>query len=183
MSRKYKVRDRQQLYFITISVVQWIDVFTRTEYKDILIDSLKFCQKEKGLVIYAWCIMTNHLHLIISQKDETHLENIIRDFKKYTSVHIVRAIENNHIESRKKWLLWMFSKLAKQSSKHLKYCFWQEGFHPIELSDNYLMDQKLEYIHQNPVKAGIVYNPEDYIYSSALDYAGKNGLLKLEFIQ
>lgn len=65
MSIKYKIRDQSQLHFLTFAVVEWIDVFTRNEYKDVLIESLKYCQKQKGLLLYAYCIMTNHVHLII----------------------------------------------------------------------------------------------------------------------
>ena len=183
MSEKYKIRDQDKLYFITFSVVQWIDVFTRSEYKDILIESLKFCQKEKGLDIYAWCIMSNHVHLIVGRSGENKIENVIRDFKKYTSVAIIKAIESNVWESRRKWMLWIFKKLAERSNKHQDYCFWQNAYHPVELSDAKMMQQKLDYVHINPVKEGWVREPEDYIYSSAVDYCGGKGLLNLKFIE
>lgn len=182
MSEKYKIRDQDRLYFITISVEQWIDVFIWIDYKDLIVDSLRYCQKEKGLQIYAWCLMTSHLHLIVAKGGSEDLEDIIRDFKKYTSVHICRSIENNGQESRREWMLWMFSRLALKSKKHKKYSFWQDGYHPIELTDNFLIDQKLEYIHQNPVKEGIVYRPEDYVYSSAAAYAGMESILNVLII-
>ena len=183
MSEKYKVRDQEKLYFVTFSVVQWIDVFTRPVYKDILVENLKFCQKEKGLEIYAWCIMTNHIHLIVGRNSKQKIEEIIRDFKKYTAVVLCKAIESNPQESRREWLLWMFRKLAEKSKKHQKYCFWQNEYHPVELSSNHLMEQKLDYIHNNPVEAGFVSDPEYYIYSRAIDYAGGKGLIEVEFIQ
>lgn len=127
--------------------------------------------------------MTNHIHLIIGRNSENKIEDIIRDFKKYTSVAITRVIKENEQESRKEWLLWMFRKLAEKSSKHQKYCFWQNEYHPIELSSNHLMQQKLDYIHSNPVVEGIVREPQDYVYSSAIDYAGGKGLLKINFIE
>lgn len=182
MSSKYKIRDQDKLYFITTSVVQWVDVFTRPVYKDIIVESLVYCQVNKGLEIYAWCIMTNHIHLIVGRNGDSSIEDIIRDFKKFTSVKICREIENNLKESRRDWLLWIFKRTAEKSNKHQKYQFWQRDFHPIELNTNHLMDQKLQYIHNNPVKAGIVNEPEDYRYSSAIDYSGGRGMLTLKYI-
>ena len=183
MSEKYKIRDQERCYFVTFAVVEWIDVFTRRIYKELLVDSLKYCQKEKGLEIFAWCIMTNHAHLIVRSDGSNQLENIIRDFKKYTSVQIIKEITENNQESRKKWLLWMFSKKAETSKKHQKYWFWQNEYHPIELSDSKMMDQKLNYLHMNPVEAGLVDNPEEYVYSSARDYAGNKGLVDIKFLE
>lgn len=183
MSVKYKIRNQDELYFVTFSVVQWIDIFTRPIYKDLIVENLKYCQKEKGLEIYAWSIMTNHMHLIVGRNGEVNIEDIIRDFKKYTAVVLCKAIENNPQESRKKWLLWMFHKLAEKSKKHQKYCFWQNEYHPIELATNEMMQQKLDYIHHNPVEAGWVSEPEHYVYSSAIDYSGGKGLLEVKFIQ
>src|SRR4051794_33460783 len=103
MGRKYKIRDQEKIYFVTFTVVNWIDVFVRDTYRNIFIDSLKFCQEHKGLEIYAYCLMTSHVHLIIGSKAENNLEDIIRDFKSYTSHHIRKEIEENNIESRKEW--------------------------------------------------------------------------------
>ncbi|MDH4091293.1 MAG: transposase [Cyclobacteriaceae bacterium] len=182
MSEKYKVRDQSRPYFITFAVEAWVDVFTRQQYKDIFLDSIRFCQREKGLVLHAWCLMTNHVHLIVSCHRSKKIEEIIRDLKKYTSVQICRAIETNAVESRKYWMLRIFRESAFTSKKHQKYKFWQNRYHPVELSSNELMDQKLDYIHDNPLKEGWVDSPEDYIYSSARDYCGVKGLLELEFI-
>jgi putative transposase len=104
MSEKYKIHDQNKLYFVTFATVGWIDVFTRREYRDLLLESLRHCQKQKGLEIYAWCIMSNHIHLIVGREGESKIEEIIRDFKKFTSVHIVRAIEANKSESRRECL-------------------------------------------------------------------------------
>ena len=87
MSRKYKIKDQNIPHFVTFSVVQWIDLFTRPVNREIIIDSLKFCQKNKGLIVYAWCIMTNHVHLIIGTNDKP-IEAIIRDIKSYMSYSI-----------------------------------------------------------------------------------------------
>ncbi|MBT1700690.1 transposase [Fulvivirgaceae bacterium PWU4] len=181
MSEKYKVRDQDSPYFITFAVVEWVDVFTRQLYRDILLDSLRYCQKEKGLVVYAWCLMSNHIHMIVGRSAENKIEEIIRDFKKFTSVHICRAIEQNERESRRSWMLDIFRREANDSRKHEKYKFWQNEYHAVELFYNEMIDQKLDYVHNNPVEAGIVENAEDYLYSSARNYAGLNGLIEVEF--
>jgi len=183
LSEKYKIRDQDKLYFVTVAVVYWVDVFTRNIYKDLIVESLAYCQKEKGLEIYGWCIMSNHLHLIIGRSRDIKMEDIIRDFKKYTSMQICKAIEENMLESRKRWMLKLFSNAADKSKKHVKYKFWQNEYHPIELNTNNMMDQKLAYLHNNPVKAGIVDEPAAYTYSSARDYStNEKGLLNIKFI-
>lgn len=80
----FKIQNQEGLHFITITVVGWVDVFTRTQYKDIIIESLKYCVSSKGLKLYAYVIMTNHLHLIVSTSEGNELSDILRDFKKFT---------------------------------------------------------------------------------------------------
>lgn len=181
MSRKYKFFDKTELYFVTYVVINWIDVFTRNIYRDILLDSWEYCKKNKGLKIYAWCIMTNHVHMIISsEKDE--LSNIMRDLKSYTSTTLRKVINENKQESRKDWMLNMMIHAGSNNKNNKGFQFWQQHNHPILLDSNYLIDQKLDYIHNNPVKAGFVAKPEDYIYSSAGDYARIKGLIDIEMI-
>ncbi|MFC6998761.1 REP-associated tyrosine transposase [Rufibacter roseus] len=183
MSEKYKAKNPEGIYFVTFAVVQWVDVFTRREYKDILVESLRYCQQKKGLIIYAWCIMTNHLHLALGTDGGMALADIIRDFKKYTSVALVRAIQENIQESRKDWMLSILKEAAAGSSKHLKYQFWQNQYHPVELTNNDQQQRCLDYIHQNPVATGIVSEAEAYVFSSATDYAGGKGLIAVSFIE
>lgn len=165
------------MYFVSFAVVEWLDVFTRNEYKDILIESLKYCQKEKGMEIIAWCIMTNHVHLIFRSIEGIKPELILGDFKRFTSKKIVRAIQSNPKESRKGFLLEQFSKAALKSSNVQNYQFWRHDNKPIELWSTKVILEKLNYIHQNPVDAGIVFKPEDYRYSSSVDYAGEKGMI------
>jgi len=172
MSRKYKIRNQQGIYFVTFTIIRWIDVFIRRQYRDIMIDSLIFCQKNKGLMLYAYCIMSNHIHLIIGTSGKYKLEFIIRDIKKYTAFRIIKTIQNNPSESRREWLLKLFESAGSSNKHNTKFQFWQQHNHPIELSTNEMIDQKLNYIHNNPVKAGIVTIPENYLYSSAINYAG-----------
>jgi len=183
MSEKYKVRDQSRQYFVTFATAGWVDVFTRREYKDIFLESVRHCQREKGLLVYAWCLMTNHVHMIIGSQGIHKMEDIIRDLKKFTATQICRAIESHPQESRKEWMLELFRKFALESGKHHNYKFWQGEFHPIELNTNKMIDERLQYIHDNPVEAGIVYEPESYLYSSAADYGTKRkGLLEIEYI-
>ena len=152
-------------------------IFTRNEYKNIIIDSLHFCQKEKGMEIFAWCVMTSHMHLIFRSAGGQKPEMLIGDFKRFTSKSIVKAIIENPQESRKEFLLEQFRKAGKRSSNVNKYQFWRHDNHPVELWGNKAIDEKIDYIHQNPVEAGLVFRAEDYMYSSASDYAGEKGLL------
>jgi putative transposase len=184
MGRKYQIRDQDKVYFVTFTIVYWIDIFVRDCYKEIFIDSLKYCQQNKGLEVYAYCIMTSHVHLIIRSKGENKLEDIIRDLKSYTSRHIRKEIASNPVESRREWILWMFMKAGKDNIRNNDFQFWQQHNHPIELSTNEMMEQRLEYIHNNPVAAGFVEAPEYWEWSSAKDYFGiGKGRLDLIFIE
>ncbi|WP_128330246.1 transposase [Apibacter sp. HY039] len=95
MSRRYKFHNPDRLYFISFAVKNWVDVFTRNEYKDILVDSSNFCRNHKGLELFAWCIMTNHVHMIVRAEEGCLLQNILRDFKGFASREILKAISNN----------------------------------------------------------------------------------------
>ena len=176
MASNYKIKNPNGLYFITFATVQWVDVFTRSIYFEILVDSFRFCMKEKGLEIYSFVIMSNHIHLVAKSTKEP-LQNIIRDFKKFTSVKIISEIQNNPQESRKNWMLWIFGSAGKKNPNNINYQLWQQEYHGIELFSNDVIDTKINYIHQNPVRIGIVENDFDYIYSSARNYAGKSGVL------
>lgn len=180
MSEKYKVQDSGALHFVTITVVGWVDLFIRRAYKDLILDSLRYCQKEKGLKVYAWVIMTSHIHLIVSNEEEK-LSSVIRDFKTFTSKGLIKLIKEVP-ESRREWMLKKFAYEANQNVRGTNYKLWQDGFHPVELSSNEMMEQRLDYIHLNPVQEGVVEEAEHYLYSSARDYAGIAGLLKVERI-
>ncbi len=165
MSEKYKIYP-EGLFFITLTVVGWIDVFTREEYAEEVIDNFNFCIEQKGLKIYCFCIMSSHIHLIASSVNSS-LSDILRDFKSYTAKKIIASIEENPRESRKEWLLHMFEFYAKGNSHNSKYQFWQQHNHPIDLVSSKFVDEKRQYIHENPVKARLVNEASNYIYSSA----------------
>ena len=175
--QNYKFHNPDGLYFVSFAVVGWLDVFTRNEYKDLILESLEFCQHNKGMEIHAWCVMTNHVHLIFRSVDGQQPELLLGDFKRFTSRNIIKAIQENTRESRKEFLLDCFQKEASKTSNTTNYQFWRHDNKPIELWSNEVIQQKIDYIHNNPVEEGIVFRPEDYKYSSASDYAGVKGVL------
>jgi REP element-mobilizing transposase RayT len=178
----YKIRDQEEIHFITATVVQWIDVFSRQMYSDIIVESLKYCQEHKGLKIYAWCIMSNHIHLVCSTNSPHRLSDVIRDFKKFTSSKIIQAIVTNESESRKNWMLWIFKKAGEQNKRNEIYQFWQQGNHPIACNTNELLSTRILYVHENPVRAGIIRFAGDYLYSSGIDYYyDKKGLIDIVY--
>ena len=179
----YKIFDQGGMYYVSFAVVEWVDVFTRKEYRELVIDSLKYCQEKKGLEIYGWCMMSNHVHLIISAK-ENNVSEVLGDFKKYTSKKIIKAIKEHPGESRREWMLRIFKEAGEQNSRNDSYQFWIQDNQPKVIYTEAFAAQKLEYIHNNPVDAGIVEKPEEYIYSSARNYYyGKQcGLIEIEFL-
>ena len=178
MKEGYVVRDQTLPHFITATVVDWIDIFTRQTYRDIVIESLDYCIKNKGMILYGYVIMSNHIHLII-QSEEGKLSDLIRDFKKFTAKSILEKIQNSP-ESRKEWMLERFKLAAQTHSRNKDYQFWQYGNHAEEIYSNEFMWSKLDYIHLNPVRAGLVAKASDYIYSSASNYVNNSGLLTIE---
>ncbi len=167
-------------HFVTSTVVGWVDALSREVYKEIICKSFIFCRQEKGMQLHAWVIMNNHIHLIVSAIPGQLIENIMRDFKKFTSKKIVAAIEENARESRKQWMLNMFAYAGKNNNSNEQYQFWQQDYHPISLNTHEKTVQRLRYLHENPVRAGIVWVPEHYKYRSAIDYyTGKPGLLHM----
>ncbi|MCJ0743115.1 REP-associated tyrosine transposase [Pedobacter montanisoli] len=183
MATRYRFGDNSLPHFITFAVVNWIDVFSRECYREIVVESLKFCIAEKGLNLNAWIIMSNHIHLIASAKEGFELTAIIRDLKKYTAKMVISEIENNQRESRKDWMLWMFKRAGARNSNNKVYQFWQQDNHPIELSTNKMIEQRLNYLHENPVTSGLVTEAQYYKYSSATDYYEEGrGLVPILFM-
>lgn len=172
----YRIVKENSLHFLTFSTVNWIDVFSGKKYRDIVIDSLRYCQQEKGLELYGFVIMSNHIHMLARAKEDYKLSAILRDMKKYTCKQILKMIQESN-ESRKEWLLTVMLEAGKKNSKKQTYQLWRNDNHPIELHKQETTKQKLDYIHNNPVEAGIVERPEEYVYSSAKNYAGELGVL------
>lgn len=175
----YFITDQNGIYFLTFTVTDWVDIFTRKEYKYEIVDSLNFCIKNKGLVIYGWCLMSNHLHLVCQAKDCFRISDIIRDFKKFTSKSILKLIHKIP-ESRRDWLLYRFEFAGKYDNRIKKYKFWQEKNHAVLLDTNEMIDQRINYIHENPVRALTVAYAHEYLFSSARDFAGEKGYVDVQ---
>ncbi len=180
---RYYIRDQNAIYFLTLTVVEWLDVFSRLSHKMVVVDSMNYCIENKGLNVHAWCLMTNHLHLIASARENYRLSDILRDFKEHTAKEVIQQIIEEP-ESRRSNLLNTFKMAGEKDSRITNYKFWQPNNHAIELDPfkPKIMDQKLNYIHYNPVEAGIVCFPEEYLFSSARDYAEIKGLVKIEIL-
>lgn len=164
-------------YYLTLTVVGWIDVFTRKNHKDAIIDSLRYCIQNKGLSVYSYCLMSNHLHLVVNTNGNFELKDVIRDFKKFSAKKILDQIKNEP-ESRREWMLQEFEKAGWESSKHKCYKFWQAGNHAIELFNERFTWDKINYIHNNPVEEGFVNHAWDWKYSSASNYQDQESLLE-----
>ena len=171
MSTKYKAVTTEEAYFITITTVGWIDVFTRLNQKNNIINALQYCQQNKGLEIYAYCIMGSHMHMMCKATDGFILSDVIRDFKKFTSKKIIETIIDEP-ESRREWMLDYFQKACEHLKRNQQYKVWQNGYHAEVVETNWFIKQKVNYIHNNPVVEKIVALPEDYYFSSARNYAG-----------
>lgn len=179
MPKMFRIEDNSRPYFVTMTIVDWVDVFVRENQKLAVISSLDYCIKHKGLTIFAYVIMTNHIHMICRGSDEYPLSNTLRDLKKFTSKQIIALIQNEP-ESRRKWMLDVFKTAGENLKRKQKYQVWQPGNLPKEIFTTAFFYQKLEYIHNNPVKALIVENPEDYLFSSARNYAELDNYLEIE---
>ena len=181
MSNRYKFHDNSEVYFVSFSVVDWIDVFTRNEYREVVVDSIKYCIENKGLRVHAWVIMSNHVHLLLSAQEHSgnSLSAIMRDMKKYTAMQLIKMINENPQESRKDWLLYRFEKAGKYNSNNINFQFWRQDNHPIQMQDAKQCYNTTEYIHNNPVKAGWARTTPDFPWSSAIDYNNGTGLIPI----
>jgi REP element-mobilizing transposase RayT len=182
MSSKYKFDDIEGVYFITSTVVDWIDVFTRDIYRDILLDSFRFCQKNQGLQLHAWVLMPNHFHLICSFK-KANAGMVIKNIKSFTAMKIIDAILNNKYESRREWMLDIFEKNAQKMKSNFRFQLWQHENHPILLNNLEMYKQRMKYLHENPERSGFVRQAIDWKCSSAIDYYTENGKGLLDIIR
>jgi putative transposase len=177
----YKIADQQQVYFLTLTIIDWVDIFTRKDYKLLIVDSLNYCVSSKGLEIFAWVIMSNHIHLMAKAKKGFVLSRILRDFKKFTSKEIISKIVESG-ESRRDWMLNKFAFEAKRTGRAKNYKVWRDDNHTMCLEKTEWINQRLNYIHQNPIRQMLVSNAEEYVFSSAVDYMDGKGLVTISTI-
>jgi REP element-mobilizing transposase RayT len=172
---RYKVIDSCP-HFITCTVVNWLSLFSQPELTAIALSSLRFLQTQNRLTLHAFVIMENHLHLIATAND---LSKEMQSFKSFSAKQIVRSLEHNH---QTFWLeqLCFYKRPDKVQST---YQVWQEGFHPQRIGQAAMLHQKLEYLHNNPVRRGYVDDPLHWRYSSARNYAGQPGILEVEILE
>jgi REP element-mobilizing transposase RayT len=142
------------------------------EYSKILNASQNYCIQNKGLRVHAYVYMTSHIHLIVTSEGEA-LQDIIRDFKKFTSKRMIEAIKE-YPESRRVWLLKKFSFAAKRIKRGVNYKFLKDGYHPVLLDTFKKTEKKVNYVHYNPVAARFVYYERDWINSSYCVYEEGN---------
>ncbi|MBX9784822.1 MAG: transposase [Chitinophagaceae bacterium] len=148
-------------------------------------DSFRFCQKNQGLQIHVWVLMPNHFHMICSFVNNHDPGMVLKNIKSFTAIKIIDAIINNPQESRKEFMLDVFEKNGKANKSNYRFQFWQHENHPVLLDTNKMLEQRLTYLHENPVRSGYVLLPEHWLYSSAVDYYTTNqkGLLDLVLLE
>lgn len=179
----YAIRDQFATHFLTFTVCGWIDLFTRKIYRDIVMDSFRFAQKNGQLILNAYVVMSNHIHLIAraNDKQKKTLSDIVRDFKKFTHHEMMPIIESE-AESRRQWMVHQFNYFGRINPNNEIKQIWVNNSHPEECYSHEFIKSKLNYIHENPVRAGIVVNPEEYIYSSASNYISGKGIIDVEYL-
>jgi REP element-mobilizing transposase RayT len=167
---RYRIFDDGYPHFITCTIVGWLAVFTRREAVDIILESWRFLQQERGFQLFAYVILENHLHAIVKAPQ---LPAVLKNFKSYTARQIVDLLQHRSADMLLKQL--KFQKLAHKMES--EYQVWQEGSHPEQIQGDPMMWQKIEYSHNNPVERGYVDDPLHWRYSSARNYAGQPGLI------
>jgi REP element-mobilizing transposase RayT len=181
MTTGWGIRDPLSSYFLTFTVVDWVDVFTRKIYRDIVLDSFQYCRENKGLQVWGYIIMSNHVHTIMSAKNG-NLPAIIRDLKRHTASKILKEIQSLD-ESRRDWMMKRFEFSARSNVRNSEHQFWTHDNRPIECVSDKFTSQKLNYIHMNPVRAGLVEKAEDWLYSSARNYLLLPGLVEIDLLE
>jgi REP element-mobilizing transposase RayT len=169
---RYKIFENEYPYFITSTTIEWLPLFGIKELAQIIIDSLNFLIKEQRIDVFGWVMMENHIHLIALS---TNLSKEMNNFKSFTARKIIDYL----IEHDYQKILNNLKLFKLKYRIDMTYQLWQEGIHPVQIFNSDILRQKLEYIHLNPVRKGYVEEPKEWRYSSAVDYAGKKGLVSI----
>jgi REP element-mobilizing transposase RayT len=167
---RYRIFETEYPYFLTCTVVGWLPVFTRPACVEIVLNSWRFLQDAGRLTLFGYVILENHLHFVASGEE---LSKEVGDFKSFTARKVVDWLRERGEET-------LLRQLAAEKEPHKVsrvFQVWQEGSHPKQITDDEMMRQKLEYVHNNPVRRGYVDDPTHWRYSSARNYHGLPGLL------
>jgi putative transposase len=167
---RYKVYDNAYPHFLTCTIVDWRPVFTRQDAVQILLDSLNFLQREKRIILFAYVVLENHIHFIASSDA---LSKEAGDFKSYTARRLLDLLDTVGAKS-------LLDQSAFRKARHKTdrdHQFLQESSHPQQITSDDMMRQKIDYIHNNPIKRGFVDDPIHWRYSSARNYAGLAALI------
>ena len=170
---RYKIYEPTHPHFITCTVLQWIPLFTNQQSVDILLNSLKYLQQKDNLKIYAYVILENHLHMLISSDD---ISKSLQKFKSFTAKELLKLLQEKQVYT----ILEQLSLYKKAHKTHTTYQVWQEGSQPKLIQNDIMMREKITYIHNNPIKRGYVDDASHWRYSSARNYEGKDGLIEIE---
>lgn len=170
---RYKIYDTNYPYFITCTILHWIPVFTRPETVEIVINSLKYLQKEALLKVNAFVILENHLHLIVQS---ANINKDMARFKSFTARKIIDYLKQHNVKS----ILEQLNFYKKAHKQDRGFQLWQEGMQPKQIQNVEMMKERINYIHNNPVKRGYVDEPAHWRYSSARIYEGHLGLIDVE---
>jgi REP element-mobilizing transposase RayT len=167
---RYKFGEPHRAHFLTCTIAGWLPVFTRPETVNIVLDSFRFLQANNRMTLYAYVILENHLHMIAAAAD---LSEQVQRFKSYTARRIIDHLKDHNVSTLLRW----FQMLKADWKGESEYQLWEQGSHPQEIETDDMMEQKLDYLHMNPVKRGYVDDPTHWRYSSARNYAGMEGLI------
>jgi putative transposase len=172
--------DKRACYFITFQTVDWIDIFIRPVYKQVIVHTLNHFIDSKGLELYAWCLMPHHLHLLARADNGPVIAEVEKEYKTFTTTKILEAIDTEPA-IRKEWMMERFENFGNKMGSMKKYHVWQNCSNPlyIDLEKKDILLEHFEHIHQNPVRDRVVDTPSEYLYSSARDYTGMKGLVNI----
>ena len=170
---RYKIYEPTYPHFVTFTILNWIPIFTNRDSVDIVINSMKHLQEHDNLKIYAYVILENHIHAVMQSND---LPQTIQKFKRDTAKYIIELLKEKNIKTILEQLAF-YKKADKKDSQHQ---LWQEGYQPKLILSDKMMREKIEYIHNNPIKRGYVNEDWYWRYSSARDYKGLEGLIDIE---
>lgn len=170
---RYTITEPDKPHFLTCTVVNWLPVFTRPETVEIVLNCWRFQREQESLKLYGYVVLENHCYFIAQAPN---LNKSVSSFKSFTARKIIDLLKARKAEMLLNKL--RFAKLAHKDDR--EYQFWQEGVHAELMFNDSIMREKLDYIHYNPVKRGYIELPEHWRYSSAVNYAGKPGLIGID---